>query len=88
MRTKLYSLVLFTILFTSVGYADNPGEEEIAAPEVVESSTDTSTEEVVSEEVVESTSSDADDEVVSLEKVVVTGSRIKRTQQELSLIHI
>ena len=85
MRTKLYSLVLFTILFTSVGYADNPGEGEIATPEVVESSTDTSTEEVVTEEVVESSSSDADDEVVSLEKVVVTGSRIKRTQQEGAL---
>jgi len=87
MRINLYSLVLFTILFTSVGYADNPGEDESVAPEVVETSTDTATEEVVAEEeVAESTpASDADDEVVSLEKVVVTGSRIKRTQQEGAL---
>ena len=50
MRINLYSLVLFTILFTSVGYADNPGEDESVAPEVVETSTDTATEEVVAEE--------------------------------------
>ena len=40
---------------------------------------------MVAEEEVETTSSDADDEVVTLEKVVVTGSRIKRTQEEGAL---
>jgi outer membrane receptor protein involved in Fe transport len=87
MRINLYSLVLFTILFTTVGYADNPGEDESVAPEVVETSTDTATEEVVTAEaeVVQATTSDADDEVVTLEKVIVTGSRIKRTQQEGAL---
>lgn len=89
MKFNLYSIVLFTILFTTAIHADNPGEQE-AISEVVESSstdtsTDTSTEEVIAEEAVDTSSSDEDSEVVSLEKVIVTGSRIKRTQQEGAL---
>tara|TARA_B100001057_G_scaffold494838_1_gene592278 strand:- start:2257 stop:5346 length:3090 start_codon:yes stop_codon:yes gene_type:complete len=83
MKFNYYSLILFTLLFISAGYADN--EVQDLAQEVVENSDDTSTEEVVTEESVEDATSDEDEEVVSLEKVVVTGSRIKRTQQEGAL---
>jgi len=83
MRINLYSLALFAFLFTSVGFADNPGEDVSSDPIVAESS-EAVTEEVVSEEAVQVSSND-DEEVVSLEKVVVTGSRIKRTQQEGAL---
>ena len=83
----MYSIFLLTFLFASLTYADNPGEV-VDAPvqEVVEESSDeVVTEEVVSEEVSDETVSDADEDVVSLEKVIVTGSRIKRTQQEGAL---
>jgi len=85
MKFNLYSIVLFTILFTSAIHADNPGEQEAISEVVESSSTDTSTEEVIAEEAVDTSSSDEDSEVVSLEKVIVTGSRIKRTQQEGAL---
>ena len=84
MNYRLYSLFLFTFIFASFTYADNPGEVA-PVPEVVEEAVeeaveDEATEEVVSEDVSEDTSSDVDEDVVSLEKVIVTGSRIKRTQ--------
>ena len=83
----LSAFLVTNFMFVAAIYADNPGEDESVAPEVVETSTDTATEEVVTAEaeVVQATTSDADDEVVTLEKVVVTGSRIKRTQQEGAL---
>ena len=89
MNYRLYSLFLFTFIFASFTYADNPGEVA-PVPEVVEEAVeeaveDEATEEVVSEDVSEDTSSDVDEDVVSLEKVIVTGSRIKRTQQEGAL---
>jgi iron complex outermembrane receptor protein len=86
---KLYLLTAFAFMFAPFAIADNPGvEDEVAEPVVQETSTTpvAQEEEVVQEAstaaVVEDTS---DDEVVSLEKVVVTGSRIKRTQQEGAL---
>ena len=86
---KLYLLTAFAFMFAPFAIADNPGvEDEVAEPVVQETSTAPAAqeEEVVQEAstaaVVEDTS---DDEVVSLEKVVVTGSRIKRTQQEGAL---
>ena len=71
--------------FTSVIYADNPGEV-VAAPAEAES-----TEEVASEALVESSSSDtssssasASGDEVELSKISVTGSRIKRTDRGTS----
>ena len=76
-------------MFAPFAIADNPGvEDEVTEPVVQETSLAPAAQE---EEVVQETSTvtvveDAsDDEVVSLEKVVVTGSRIKRTQQEGAL---
>ena len=86
---KNYSNLLFTFLlmFAFNVVADNPGDDtEASSTESSESQAVESTEEeVVTEEEVETTSSDADGEVVTLEKVVVTGSRIKRTQEEGAL---
>jgi outer membrane receptor protein involved in Fe transport len=86
---KLYLLTAFAFMFAPFAIADNPGvEDEVAEPVVQETSVAPAAQE---EEVVQETSTvtvveDAsDDEVVSLEKVVVTGSRIKRTQQEGAL---
>ena len=86
---KLYLLTAFAFMFAPFAIADNPGvEDEVAEPVVQETNAVSvaQEEEVVQEAstaaVVEDTS---DDEVVSLEKVVVTGSRIKRTQQEGAL---
>ena len=74
---------LLAVGFTSVIYADNPGEV-VAAPAEAES-----TEEVASEALVESSSSDtssssasASGDEVELSKISVTGSRIKRTDIE------
>ena len=78
--------ILFTLMFvTSFSlYADNPGDEVVSADDA--SDAPVATEEVVAEEeVVTSDDAVADDEVVTLEKVVVTGSRIKRTQEEGAL---
>ena len=87
MNFRMYSIFLLTFLFASFSYADNPGEvADAPVQEVVEESSDeVVTEEVASEEVSEETVSDVDEDVVSLEKVIVTGSRIKRTQQEGAL---
>ena len=87
MNFRMYSIFLLTFLFASFSYADNPGEvADAPVQEVVEESSDeVVTEEVVSEEVSDETVSDVDEDVVSLEKVIVTGSRIKRTQQEGAL---
>ena len=86
---KLYLLTAFAFMFAPFAIADNPGvEDEVAEPVVQETSVAPAAQEeqIVQEAstaaVVEDTS---DDEVVSLEKVVVTGSRIKRTQQEGAL---
>ena len=86
---KLYLLTAFAFMFAPFAIADNPGvEDEVAEPVVQETNAVPVAQE---EEVVQEASSAAvvedtsDDEVVSLEKVVVTGSRIKRTQQEGAL---
>ena len=83
---KLYLLFAFAFIFTPFALADNPGVDEVVNEQVTEEAPVAETEEEV---VVEATTpevvEDADDEVVSLEKVVVTGSRIKRTQQEGAL---
>ena len=78
--------ILFTLMFVASFslYADNPGDEVVSADDA--SDAPVATEEVVAEEeVVTSDDAVADDEVVTLEKVVVTGSRIKRTQEEGAL---
>ncbi|MFL2720900.1 MAG: TonB-dependent receptor domain-containing protein [Gammaproteobacteria bacterium] len=89
MKNFNYSNLFFTFLlmFAFNVVADNPGDDtEASSTESSESQAVESTEEeVVTEEEVETTSSDADGEVVTLEKVVVTGSRIKRTQEEGAL---
>ena len=86
---KLYILTAFAFMFAPFAIADNPGvEDEVVEPVVQETSAAPVAQE---EEVVQEASTAAvvedssDDEVVSLEKVVVTGSRIKRTQQEGAL---
>jgi len=86
---KLYLLTALAFMFAPFAIADNPGvEDEVVESVAQETNTDSSVQE---EEVVQETSTAAvvedtsDDEVVSLEKVVVTGSRIKRTQEEGAL---
>jgi len=84
---KLYLLFAFAFIFTPFALADNPGVEDVADEQVVEDTVPVAEteEEVVVEEATPEVVENADDEVVSLEKVVVTGSRIKRTQQEGAL---
>ena len=78
---KQFNLFMLLVVFSSVGYADNPGdvedvtsenEEVVALQEEVAENSDESADE-------SSSDSDADEEVVQLQKVVVTGSRLKRT---------
>lgn len=78
---KQFNLFMLLVVFSSVGYADNPGdvedvtsenEEVVALQEEVAETSDESADE-------SSSDSDADEEVVQLQKVVVTGSRLKRT---------
>ena len=84
---KLYLLFAFAFIFTPFALADNPGVDEVADEQVVDETVPVAEteEEVVVEESTPEVVENADDEVVSLEKVVVTGSRIKRTQQEGAL---
>ena len=87
---NLYKFLTLAIFVASTNlYADNPGDvdENVVTDEEVTAPAESTTEEVVESEVVSTsdTSETADDEVVTLEKVVVTGSRIKRVQQEGAL---
>ena len=87
---NLYKFLTLAIFVASTNlYADNPGDvdENVVTEEEVTAPAESTTEEVVESEVVSTsdTSETADDEVVTLEKVVVTGSRIKRVQQEGAL---
>ena len=78
-----YMLSVLAIIFIANVSADNPGDEDVsneaASPEE---------EQTIVEEVVEENNDSAeasDEDVVTLEKVVVTGSKIKRVQQEGAL---
>lgn len=73
----------FLAVFMFLGLsADNPGDD-IAVDEIVE---DQQVEQTITEETVEENEAVSEDEdVVTLEKVVVTGSKIKRVQQEGAL---
>ena len=84
---KLYILFAFAFVLSPFAIADNPGDDETTTESVEDSVPATPAEEevVVEEEVTETPSASDDEEVVSLEKVIVTGSRIKRTQQEGAL---
>ena len=86
---NLFLSVLLASNFALISslYADNPGEVVAQADDVAE--------EVVAETEAESapapsesSSSEASGDEVELSKISVTGSRIKRTDIELSLIHI
>lgn len=79
-----FSVYTFALSLSVFALADNPGDDA-----VVEEQVETVVEEVVSDDapapVTPPADTSADDDVTVLEKVVVTGSRIKRVQQEGAL---
>ena len=81
---KKFSVYTIALSLSVFALADNPGDDA-----VVEEQVETAVEEVVNDDapapVTPPADSSADDDVTVLEKVVVTGSRIKRVQQEGAL---
>jgi len=81
---KKFSVYTIALSLSVFALADNPGDDA-----VVEEQVETAVEEVVNDDapapVTPPADTSADDDVTVLEKVVVTGSRIKRVQQEGAL---